>query len=222
MFNYKKAKAVKSQSSRISPSEKSLEENRGLYDLEADDNPSTHESLLEQDRKGEIDKTTEAQMKREAGEAKRQITEKNLKREKIGTLYVPAINAFVEELVQERRKEYTDMQQKKEGHWTLDKADQNADLPKWPAIAEQHDKMVLPNDVDRKPNDEPLIGGKILKASVDDVVLAVKCGATKNYDERIVEVLKMAHDQNRDLSVTEKNYINDVKQRRTMEYLKEA
>lgn len=223
MFNLKTAKSKASnQSSKIGPFEKSLNKKRESYDLKADDNPSSHEALLQPDRKGEIDKTTEAQIERKSSGDKEKITEKKFEREKLGTLYVPAINAFVEELVQERRKEFTSLEDKKEGNWTLEPTTQNGDLPKWPQIAAQHNKKVLPNDVNRDPNGEALLGGKVLKASVNDVVMAVKCGETKNYDGQIVEILKVAHDQNRDLTVKEKHYISELKRMRTFDFLKEV
>jgi hypothetical protein len=223
MYNLKLAKSkANNQSSKIGPFEKALDKNRNSYDLKANDNPSSHESLLQQDRKGDQYKTTEAQMERKSSDNPKKITEKNLEREKMGSLYVPAINAFVEELIQDRRKEFTKLQTKKENDWTLESSTQNADLPEWPQIADQHDKRVLPNDIDREPNGEALLGGKILKASVNDAVLAIKSGETNKYDKEIVEILKVAHDQSRDLTKQEKHYINELKKIRTSMFLKEV
>jgi len=222
MFNLKQAKSrANAQSGKIAPAEKALEKSRESLQDVANDNPSIHEELLEKDRKVEAETITEDQMERpKSGVA--QILEKNIKHKKLGDLYVPAINAFVEKIVQDRRKEFTKFEKKKE-NWTTKKPTQNADLPAWPKQAPQPDGNLLPNDVDRKqPNTEPLIGGIIAKASVDEAAKAIKTGATKTYDEQVVNILKTAHDESRDLYEDEKKKIAEIKKSRTYQFLKEV
>ena len=138
----------------------------------------------------------------------------------MGDLYVPAINAFVEKMIQDRRSEFTKAQ-KKEDNWTTKSPTQNGGLPKWPKVAPQSDKATITNTIDRKPNQEALIGGSIIKASVDDAVKAIKTGATKTFDERIVAFLKKANDEGRDLTQDEKKKIEEIKLSRTQQYLRE-
>ena len=210
--------------SKIAPFEKALEGNRKELSNIADDNPETHEGLLKQQRKQDkaltSDVPTDGQMSnRKSSDNK--ILEKQMEREKLGDLYIPSINAFVEKMVQDRRKEFTKAT-KKESNWTTKKPKQNGALPAWPKNAPQHDKKVLNNDVNRKPNEEALIGGKIIKASVNDAVLAIKSGATKSFDQQIVDILKRADDEKRDLTTSEKAHINNLKQTRTREYVREV
>ena len=213
----KKAKATKSESKKVSVYNRALEKERKKLKELANDNPSTHESLLDDDRKGEVNTITEGQMKEEGSD--NQIIEKQIKREKLGDLYVPAINAFVDGIIQERRKDFVKKTEQKSGNWTLDPPKQNADLPKWPSIAKQHDNTVLHNQVDRKP-DEALVGGKIVKASIDQTVAAIKTGETLDYDAKIVDVLKKANEEKRDLNSSEKEQINNLKKARSEKYLK--
>jgi len=223
MFNLKRAKTkTSSESSKIAPEEKALEKNRESLDNVASDDPSVHESLLKKDRKGNLYETTEGRMDRKKADMPEEIAEKRMKREKIGELYMPAINTFVEKIVQKRRKNFTSREEKKGGNWTLDPPTQNGALPKWPKVVQRRDKTNLNNDINRNFDREPLIGGKIVKASIDDTVVAIKSGATKPYDEKIVSILKRADNESRDLTKEEKNKINELKKARTHEYLRKS
>lgn len=219
MFNLKRAKKAW-DTKNVTPSEKGLEKNRNEMEEVANDNPSTEGKALIEEHKGNTYVPTEGQFAKGSTEIP-SITEKSLgNRKKIGDLYVPAINAFVEEIVQERRKDFVKLQKQKKDNWTLQPQTQNADLPKWPKSPEQTDAKTLPNDVDRTPNKEPLIGGIIVKSSVDNMAKAIKQGSTKSYDSKIVSILKNA--QGRDLTEKEKTEINEIKKTRTMAYIKES
>ena len=217
MFNLKKAK-----SKNVAPFEKALETNRTGLQNTADENPSIHEDMLKQDRKDEFETITESQLdEKQICKGDFQIAEKAMKREKLGELYVPAINAFVEKIVQDRRKEFTSAT-KKESNWTTEKPTQNGDLPAWPKNAPQHDKKVIPNDVDRKQNQEALIGGNIVKASVNKAAYAIKTGSTIGYDRQIVEILKKANNESRELTNKERDRIVELKKTRTQNYIRKV
>lgn len=214
MWNFKKAKK-----SEFSPADKTLLKSREKRQNTAVNPSPITDKQLEPQHAKDNRKPTEGQFEKRTG-TDNKITEKQMKREKVGELYVPAINSFVDQLVQERREVFTKMQKNDKEDWTLAPTTQNGDLPAWPQVKLQHDKTVLPNDVDRK-EDEPLIGGKILSASIDNAVSAIKTGKTLNYDEQIVNILKKANVEKRDLNDSEKKNIAELKIKRSKEYIKE-
>lgn len=169
-----------------------LEDARESGSLSVDENPSTHEDLLDENRKDK-DGTMiiESDFCREDKELNK-IIEKKLKHEKAGEILVPSINSFVKDIEDERRKAWKEEENiVDKDHWTLKETTQNADLSEWP-------KMTLQK-----------------KASIDNVVKAVKIGETSYYDDQILIILKKANSESRELTQSEKEEISKLKIART-------
>ena len=216
------------------PCEKYLrEENVGP---KADDNASITENNLTH-RKGYEETIVEDHLT-ESSSNNAQILEKALKEidsdyiEQQGQqaqLTVPPINVLVEKLRSSRREQRNE---KKEAHWsiTFNEKRQQGSLPKWNKNAPQHDKVVLNNDPQRFeniPNDptkinkhqpKPLVGG-ITTADIDGVVTSVKTGKTQEYDTAIMAILRLAHEESRELTGVEQNTIVNLKTARTRKLL---
>jgi len=205
---------------KIKPFNKLLEDVREDGELSEIENPSTHEDLLDDDRDNKNEEvTTEARLEHTESKEDYKIIEKQLKHDKIGEIYVPTIQAFVEDLSRERyEKEYKPKENiVDKNHWTLEKSTQNKELPEWPKSPVQHDKPVLPNSPNRKMT-EPLVGG-IKKASINNVVLSIKSGDTYKYDSQILDILKKAESEGREINKQEKKQINELKKARTQAFL---
>lgn len=183
--------------------------------------------------------TTEDQMKHDKLES--QITEKLLNsvvskyvvhRSDASELTMPPINALVEKIRKDRR---SDREESINPHWshTFNEKKQQGSLPKWSKNAPQHDKPVLNNDPDRfkgnnrEPtkfhNDKiiPLIGD-ITTADIDRVAYAIKTGQSTDYDNAIGAILRLAHDEGRELTNVERRTVVNLKIARTNKLIKNA
>jgi len=142
-------------------------------------------------------------------------------------LTVPPISALVERIRQKRVAEeysYT-----KKSHWScsFNEKKQQGSLPKWPKNAPQHGKLVLNNDPRRftagddpvaKPKIQPLIGN-ITTADIDKVAKGIKTGQSAEYDGAIMAILRLAHDERRELTDVERSTVVDLKKTRTQELM---
>lgn len=230
MFNMKQYTKVAQ-----SPYEKyNRDENLGP---KADDDASIWEKNLPH-RKGYEQTSTEDQLKGEqklADSENPKVVEKELEsassglvthRSDAAELTVPPINALVERIRQKRHaEEYT---VDKNSHWShsFNEKKQQGGLPKWKKNAPQHDKPVLNNDPGRfaagddpiaKPKVQPL--GDITTADVDRVALGIKTGRAAEYDGAIMAILRLAHDERRELTDIERSTIVDLKEARTYELM---
>lgn len=152
-------------------------------------------------------------------------------------LTVPPMQALVEKMRQNRLA--SDWKEDKDDtHWTVSYDDQKqlGQLPIWPMIAEQHDKIVLNNDPRRFENlkslptetsvqenmknlnksheIKPLVGG-ITTADVNKVAYRIKTGQSIDYDTAIVAILREADRDQRDLTEVEQKAIVELKTART-------
>lgn len=143
-----------------------------------------------------------------------------------GDLSVPPMNALVEKIRQKRLAE--DYKVDKNSHWshTFNEKKQQGSLPKWDKNAPQHDKPVLNNDPDRfaGTNDDPVefhtenikpLIGDITTADVDRVATMIKTGQSAEFDGAIMAILRLAHNEKRELSNVERKTIVDLKISRT-------
>jgi len=241
MFNAKSFKEA-----QVAPTEKYLRKEDKAKPAD-DDQPIAEKKLP--DRKGDLEKVTEGQMKddsvhsmkNEEGDKEKdaQLLEGILNeaggkyidhRNDSTWLKVPPVAAVVEKLRAERQKESKEAQEK-DSHWTTKKPTQNADLPALAKNAPQHKKTVLENDprrftgvknpVDSKSKTEvkPLVGD-ITTADLDKAVAIIKTGQTMDYDAAIVAILKNADAETRELTDIEQKTISDLKVARTKMALK--
>jgi hypothetical protein len=141
-------------------------------------------------------------------------------------LSVPPINVLVEKMRQKRLAEDYDVS--KNPHWshTFNEKKQQGSLPKSSKNAPQHDKYVLGNDPDRfegtnadpvdfhKETIHPLIGN-ITTADIHNVASAIKMGKSAEYDNAIMAILRLAHNEKRELSNVERKTVVDLKVART-------
>ena len=227
MFNIKKHK----KSAQL-PLEKYLrKENLGP---EADDTQPITEKKLPH-RTGYEQTITEDQFSHEK-EKSAQIIEKQLDSKKsdyvthrndaYDGLTIPPINALVEKIRQKRVAE--DYKTDKKSHWsqTFDEKKQQGALPKWTKNVGQHDKIVLNNDPNRftgsnvdptkftKDTIKPLVGN-ITTADVDKVAHGIKTGVSSEHDTAIMAILRLAHDEHRELTNVEKKAVVNLKIART-------
>lgn len=238
MFNFKQHKVA-----QVTSYEKYLrQENLGP---EADDNQSIAEKELTHRQKDDGHNITEHQLDTEKdwinvkrSEKDAQTIEKILNeaegkyfthRSDSTWLSVPPMNAYVEDMRQERLAK--DWKTSKENNWTNKKPNQNGDLPSWPKTAPQHEKISLNNDPDRfkgignmtdgKSDNTvtPLTGG-VTTAQIDNVVNSIKTGASIDYDSAIVAILKSAEEEKRELTEVEQKAVVDLKVARTNKFLK--
>ena len=240
MFNLKKKLA------QTKPYEKYLrDENVGPV---ADDSQPIWEKSLKH-WQGDKDKVIEDQMQEQHSTESKdaEVVEKVLNKAESyvshrndGTwLPMPAINAVVEKMRQNRAEDYNEQ---KEAHWSLtyDEKGQFGDLPKWPKNAPQHDKLSLPNDprrfedMDHLPayykqpdNDaarknekdvKPLVGD-LTTADVDRVVANIKTGKSMDYDSAIYAILNQCDTERRELTPVEQKTISELKIARTQSML---
>ncbi len=210
------------------------EENLGP---KADDDAPIAEKQLPH-REGYEQTVTEDQIDRDS-DKEAQIIEKVLEsadspyvthRSDASQLTVPPINALVEKIRQKRLAE--DWKIQKDPHWshTFNENKQKASLPKWSKNAPQHDKPVLHNDPDRftgsnadpaefhKDKITPLVGD-ITTADVDRVAYGVKTGQSIDYDNAIMAILRLAHDEHRELTQVEQKTVVNLKTARTKKLL---
>jgi len=189
-------------------------------------------------RDGFEQKTTEDQMKSEhewGDNEKAKTIEKMLEsatskyvthRSDAGDLSVPPINVLVEKMRQKRLAE--DYKVDKTPHWshTFDEKKQQGSLPKWSKNAPQHDKVVLNNDPRRfsGTNDDPVkfhtediqpLIGNITIADINRVATKIKTGESAEYDSAMMAILRLAHNEKRELSNVEQKTIVDLKIART-------
>lgn len=147
-----------------------------------------------------------------------------------GNLSVPPINVLVEKMRQKRLAE--DYKVSKTPHWshTFDEKKQQGSLPTWDGNVSQHDKYVLNNDPGRfsGTNTNPVefhtekihpLVGNITTADVDKVATHIKTGQTAEYDTAIMAILRLAHNEKRELSNVEQNTIADLKIARTKQII---
>jgi len=189
-------------------------------------------------RDGFDQKTTEDQMKskHEWGDNKKpKPIEKLLEsatsnyvkhRSDAGNLSVPPINVLVEKMRQKRLA--NDYETDKKSHWShsFNENKQQGSLPKWNKNAPQHDKPVLNNDPSRfagtdadpveihKEKIQPLVGN-ITTADINRVATNIKTGQSTEYDSAIMAILRLAHNERRELSNVEQKTIVDLKIART-------
>lgn len=141
-------------------------------------------------------------------------------------LTVPPINALVEKMRQKRLAE--DYKVDTKPHWshTFNEKKQQGSLPSWSKNAPQHDKPVLNNDPNRfsGTNDDPTefhtekirpLIGNITTADIDRVAINIKTGRAAEYDGAIMAILRLAHNEKRELSRVEQKTIVDLKIART-------
>ena len=237
MFNLKKTKKL-AQTSQ----EKYLRENP-LGPQAKDTNPTWEKTLPHRGQYWQT--TTEDQMKPEHNVANDvQIIEKVLNmaqspnythRSDASVISVPPINVLVEKIRQNRLSEYTD---KVDQHWSLsyDEKSQNGDLPEWPSMTGQHDKIVLNNDprrfentsnmpvhTDRQTNEDARsntthiesLHGTITAENMSKVAYSIKKGDSIDYDTAITAILKQADVEKRELTPIEQKAIVDLKVSRT-------
>lgn len=207
----------------------------------ADDKVSIQEKNLPHRQKKELEKTTEDQMtsKRSQSSAS-QVVEKELNsakspyvthRDEIQDLKIPAINALVEQIRQKRLAE--DFKTDKKPHWsqTFNEQKQQGALPKFPKNAPQHTKPVLGNDPNRfsSVSDDPTessqnkikpLVGNITTADVDKIAHGIKTAASTDHNTAIMAILRLAHDERRELTNVEKKTIVNLKLARNEMLLK--
>jgi len=203
----------------------------------ADDDASISEKNLPHRDGSEEEKTTEAQLKNEKKSDNPQVIEKELEsassslvthRSDAADLTVPPINVLVERIRQKRLAD--DYSVSKKSHWShsFNEKKQQGSLPKTPKNAPQHGKAVLGNDPQRftagddptvKPEIRPLIGD-ITTADIDRVAIGIKTGQSAEYDGAIMAILRLAHDERRELTNVESNTIVDLKTARTKELMR--
>lgn len=148
-----------------------------------------------------------------------------------GNLSVPPMSALVEKIRQKRLAE--DYNVDKSPHWShaFNEKKQLGSLPKWQKNAPQHDKPVLNNDPDRfaGTNADPvefhtekiqLLVGNITTADVDKVATMIKTGQTTEFDGAIMAILRLAHNEKRELSNVEQKTIVDLKVARTEQMMR--
>jgi len=216
------------------PYEKYLRENP--LEPKSDDNTPIFEKKLTH-RDGYKMKITEDQMneKHNVKESESvKVLEKNLNdnsgkyinhRSDAAQLSVPPINALVEQIRQKRLE--TDYKVDKNSNWTVsfDDKKQNGSLPKWKKNISQHDKISLENDPDRFNQSElkpkPLIGD-ITTADVDRIAHGIKTGASSEYDNAMMAILRLAHDERRELTDVEKKTVVSLKKSRTKNFLEKC
>lgn len=207
----------------------------------ADDDAPIPEKRLPH-RDGYEQTLTEDQLKSEqkVGESESpQIVQKELEsassslvthRSDAAELSVPPMNALVERIRQKRLAD--DYKVDKEPHWShsFNEKKQQGSLPKWPKNAPQHEKLVLNNDPDRfaagtdpteKPKIQPLVGN-ITTADVDRVALGIKTGKAGDFDGAIMAILRLAHDERRELTDVEQATVVDLKKARTQELMQQC
>jgi len=164
---------------------------------------------------------------------KTQIMEKQLEaspdskyithRSDVSDLTMPPMNILVETIRQKRLAD--DYNVDKKPHWshTFDEKKQQGSLPSWSKNAPQHDKIVLNNDPARfsasndataKQSIKPLIGD-ITTADVHKVADGIKEGHSIEYDNAILAILRLAHDEGRELTGIERNTVVNLKTART-------
>lgn len=147
-----------------------------------------------------------------------------------GDLSVPPINVLVEKMRQKRLA--NDYKVDKKSHWshTFNENKQQGALPKWKKNAPQHDKYVLNNDPARfsGTNDDPVnfhndkiqpLIGNITTADIDRVAINIKTGRSAEYDSAIMAILRLAHNEKRELSNVERKTIVDLKETRTKQMM---
>jgi hypothetical protein len=204
---------------------------------EADDDAPIYEKQLPH-REGFEQTLTEDQIKPEhewSDSENPQVIEKVLEtatspyvthRSDAAELTVPPINALVEKIRQKRLAE--DYEEEKKPHWShsFNEKKQQGSLPKWKKNAPQHDKPVLNNDPGRFSGTnadptkfhtekiQPLVGG-ITTADMDRVAFGIKTGRSMEYDNAILAILRLAHDERRNLTEVERKTVTNLKIART-------
>jgi len=221
MFNLKKAKKDVTQ-----PYEKYLRDHN--LGPKADDEQPIGEKMLPH-RVGDQYVTTEKQMEEANSHVSKdaRIIEKVLDEAKS---YIPHRSAkdglsvlpLATEYEKTRKERLNDWKPDVQKHWTLsfNNEEQLGDLPEWPDMKNQHDKIVTPNDDRRFKGDsvEPLVGN-ITKADANKLAYQIKTGASLDYDTAIVAILRESETQKRELTEVEKKAINDLKIKRTQSLL---
>lgn len=232
MFNLKNNKVA-----QVQPYEKYNRANS--LGPKVDETPSITEKKLTH-RNGYEETTVQDQLTAEHTnkEKSAQITEKKLETEtsdfveyrKDFALAVPPINVLVEQIRQKRLAE--DYHPEKTSNWThsYDDKAQLGSLPKTKKNTGQHDKVVLNNDPDRftsssvdpttidKAKITPLVG-KITTADIHRVADGIKTGGSTDYDTAMMAILRLAHDERRELTAIERNTIVNLKIARTNKLL---
>jgi len=234
MFNWKEH----AKTAQVAPYEKyHREENVGP---EADDDAPIAEKQLPH-REGYEQTVTEDQMTDRDWDDKKeaQIVEKVLEssdspyvthRSDAADLTMPPINVLVEKIRQERLAK--DYNVDKDPHWshTFNEKKQQGSLPKWKKNAPQHDKPVLNSDPGRFSGSadpvktrslQPLVGD-ITTADVDRVAFGIKTGQSMEHDTAILSILRVAHDERRELNDVEKQTVARLKIARTNSLLKKC
>lgn len=146
-------------------------------------------------------------------------------------LTVPPINALVEKIRQKRLAD--DYNISKESHWshTFNEKKQQGSLPKIPKNAPQHNKPVLCNDPDRfgGASTDPVatqkikpLTGNITTADVDHVAFSIKTGQSMEHDTAIMSILRVAHDERRELNNVERQTVVRLKIARTKNLLQKC
>lgn len=233
MFNFK----LHAKSAQVPYEKYHRNENVGP---KADDNDPIAEKTLTH-RNGYEQTITEDQMKDRKAEGDAQVVEKLLEsttskyvthRSDAAELTVPPISALVEKIRQGRA---SDREESKKSHWsqTFDEKKQQGSLPKWSKNVPQDDKPALNNDPRRfsgskdGPTDfhedkiQPLIGG-LTMADVRHVADAIKSGQAKEYDNAMGAILRLAHEEGRELTSIERKTVVNLKIARTNILIKNA
>ena len=241
MFNLKTAKKITSPQ----PGEKYLRDHN--LGPKADDEQPIGEKMLPH-RVGDQYVTTEKQMEeaKKHNEKDAQLIEKLFDevksyvphRNSSTWLKVPPLAALVEDLRQTRMEDWKTI---KEEHWSIANDDQAqlGELPAWPKMLKQHDKIVLNNDPrrfdikglpsneDQSKNDKnrykmnyvkPLVGN-VTVADFSQIASQIKTGASIDYDTAIVAILRESEKEQRELTEVEKKAISDLKIKRTQSLL---
>ncbi len=242
MFNMKNHKTAQT------PYEKyHREENIGP---KADDNAPIHEKMLPH-RQGYDQTVTEDQIKGEhewgesekkATSEKTQIVEKKLEsaksdyvthRSDAGDLEVPPINALVEKIRQKRLAD--DYKVDKKSHWsqTFNEKKQQGSLPKWKKNLSQQSGPVLNNDPERftGSNTDPTefhkdtitrLVGNITTADVDNIANGIKTAVSSDHNTAIMAILRLSHDERRELTNIEQSTVVNLKLARNKKILEKC
>lgn len=147
-------------------------------------------------------------------------------RSSAGDLVSPPLDVLVEKMYQKREAE--DYKVDKKSHWshTFNEKKQSGSLPKWNKNFPQHEKHVLGNDPSRFSgnNTDPVefhnetispLVGNITTADIDQVAVSIKTGKSAEFDSAIIAILRLAHDEKRELSEVEQKTVVDLKVSRT-------
>lgn len=234
MFNLKKTKTAQM------PYEKYNREN--TLGPKGDENAPIGEKKLPH-RDGFEQTITEDQIdgEHEYGEKeKTQILEKVLEsasgskyvthRSDAANLDMPPINVLVEKIRQKRMAD--DYKVDKESHWShsFNEKKQQGSLPKWKGNAPQSDAVLLANDPSRftgskcnatdfhEDTIKPLVGN-ITTADIHRVADGIKKGASVDFDTAMLAILRLAHDERRELTSIERRTVVDLKKARTNKLL---